>query len=706
MVVPLKTSRFVAISVFVVLICLIFVFSPLRAEAAASIYISPPSGTFAVGGTFNISVFVNTGGQSINAIKADMSFPPDKLQIISPSAGKSFVSVWVNQPSYSNADGNLTFEGGIPNPGINTDAGLISTITFRVKSTGMAAVKILDSSHVFLNDGRGTDILGQISDGIYYLTLPPPQGPIITSRTNPDQEKWYSEKLVSLEWTSPPDIQGYSYVLDQNPMGEPDGISEGINTRVVYDNVADGIHYFHIKALRWGAWGGVTDYAIKIDSSPPAAFKINLSPGSVTSNHRPIIDMRTTDVVSGIDHYELKIIALDPPAALLPQNSTPFFIEVQPPYSPELDNGRYDIIARAYDEASNYCMAEAALTIAPPIFELIGDKGLKIEGLFTLGWPYVGIIAAILLIGLAYFFWLVWKCRRQIEKILVQGIRKHPYLSRKLEELRKKQDEYGSSRPPRGNAGGAGIMTLLLVTACAGLFMLSNGVVRAAQTDAASNVSLTPPLVTLFPDNISNDEILYVGGRSDAPSAWVMIHLQDAETGAVTEQAARTDKTGAWFFAFPQFLEAGHYILWTQLKVGEDLSPPSSKVDLTVAPTAVQIGNNRLSYQGLYLVLFLLFLVAFSVLLICTLYHWYHFRRKRRKLNGILKDAEESIVRGFALLRRDIEDELNLIRRAKLKKELSAEEKLREEKLLKDLEDVNRYVGKEIWEVEKAQKRM
>ena len=39
-------------------------------------------------------------------------------------------------------------------------------------------------------------------------------------------------------------------------------------------------------------------------------------------------------------------------------------------------------------------------------------------------------------------------------------------------------------------------------------------------------------------------------------------------------------------------------------------------------------------------------------------------------------------------------------RKAKMSKELLAEERLREEKLLKDLDAVNSYIGKEVWEVE------
>jgi len=673
---------------------------PSMAQAAASLYVAPPSGTFTLGSTFTVSIYLNTGGQAINAVEANLSFPPDKLQVVSPTTGRSLIQIWVAQPSYSNLDGTLKFRGTIPTPGINTDAGLISTVTFRVKSVGTAALKILDSSRVLLNDGRGTDILGQTTDGIYYLALPPPQGPIVTSRTNPDQENWYNTKIVSFEWIAPPDIQGYSYVLDQDPGGEPDDISEGIKTRVVYSNLADGVYYFHIKALRQGDWGGNTDYIVRVDNTAPAAFKVNFSPSDRTSNHLPIIDFSTTDAASGIDHYELKIVALDAPTALLGQNSTPFFIEVSPPYSRTLDDGGYDVVIRAYDRGKNYYQAGGRLTITKPFLDIISGGGLSIGG-FILPWFYAGALAVVILVCLYYFGKWVWRRHCEIEEYIIHGILHHPSVAEKFKTLKEKQKEYGGS--PRGEAGGKSLLVILGLIAVGFSVFLSHPV-KAAQ-DSVSNVRLEPPVVTLFPKSISNDEILYIGGHAGAPQAQVLIYLQEIETGSTQNKIAVTDKDGAWFYSLPQFLDAGRYIAWTQLKVADEVSPPSSKLDLFVAPTAIQIGSLRLGYEDFYFILLLIFAIAFFGLLIFVIYHCYHFRKKSRRLGQAIRDAEDSIRRGFAVLRSDIEAEIDLVRRAKLKKELSAEEKLREEKLLKDFEAISRYINKEVWEINETSEK-
>jgi hypothetical protein len=70
-----------------------------------------------------------------------------------------------------------------------------------------------------------------------------------------------------------------------------------------------------------------------------------------------------------------------------------------------------------------------------------------------------------------------------------------------------------------------------------------------------------------------------------------------------------------------------------------------------------------------------------------------------------IHEAEESIRRGFAVLRRDVQAELAVVGKIKLTKELSQEEKQRESELLRDLDWVERMIGKEVWDVEQREVR-
>ena len=106
---------------------------------ASTLSLSPSAGTFSVGSTFNVSVLLDTKGKSINALQVFLTFPSDKLQVVSPSTGQSIVGVWTAPPKYNNTLGTVSLEGGIPG-GIVTSSGVLTTVTFRVKSVGEGIV--------------------------------------------------------------------------------------------------------------------------------------------------------------------------------------------------------------------------------------------------------------------------------------------------------------------------------------------------------------------------------------------------------------------------------------------------------------------------------------------------------------------------------------------------------------------------------------
>jgi Cohesin domain len=134
-------------------------------SSASTLSISPAAGSFSVGSTFNVSLLLDTKGKSINALQAFISFPADKLQVVSPSVGQSIIGVWTVSPKFNNNTGTLDLRGGIPG-GIVASSGVLTNITFRVKSVGEAIIKYTDGSRVFLDDGFGTKTMKQ------FLVLP------------------------------------------------------------------------------------------------------------------------------------------------------------------------------------------------------------------------------------------------------------------------------------------------------------------------------------------------------------------------------------------------------------------------------------------------------------------------------------------------------------------------------------------------------
>lgn len=423
---------------------------PKAASAAnASLYFSPQSGTFSVGSTFDVSVFLNTEGNHINAVQVDLKFPPELLQVTSPAAGSSFISIWADQPYYSNQEGIVSFKGGVPSPGINTSSGLVSTITFRVKAQGKAALLFLDSSQVLLADAKGTNILTTATRAEYILTIPPPEGPQVFSSTHPCLTCWYKDNNPQFFWEKDEGVTDFSYSFDQDVRGVPDNISEGPLTSTAFSDVSDGIWYFHLRAKQENIWGGVSHYPVQIDTILPEEFKINIEKIGSISSPTFFAYFSSRDQFSGIDYYEISIADISDPKA----TANPFFIEADSPYRIPFDSaGKYAILVRAHDKAGNFRESKSSLSIVGSLISYT-ENGIKIKNLFF-PWWFIYILIFLIIIGLGFgvYYFLLRKrnLARRLQKEVaeaekeiadVRELEERIKETRLLEEEAKKQKE-------------------------------------------------------------------------------------------------------------------------------------------------------------------------------------------------------------------------------------------------------------------------
>lgn len=142
--------KFLCIFVF----CFAVLRVPLVANAAI-LYLSPETGIYHQGDTFIVEVRLDTQGEYVNAIEADLNFPSDILEVQDLNQGNSILNLWVKNPEFSN--NNISFIGGTPG-GYNGPDGLIGKIIFKVKSaeTNNAQIVFENTSRVLINDGKGT----------------------------------------------------------------------------------------------------------------------------------------------------------------------------------------------------------------------------------------------------------------------------------------------------------------------------------------------------------------------------------------------------------------------------------------------------------------------------------------------------------------------------------------------------------------------
>ncbi len=424
----------------------VFLSRPTAAAAAgASLKLSPSSGTYEVGSLVDISMMVDTGGESINAVAATLRFPADKLQVVNPAASTSFISIWVNAPTYSNTDGTVSFQGGLPNPGIKTSAGVISTISFRVKVPGTATLKFDPNASILRNDGQGTNILTSTSSADLTLKVPPPAGPVVSSPTHSDQNAWYNNGQVQFTWEAIDGAVGYSYVFDQSPKTIPNETINSALHAVSVKAANDGIWFFHIRS-KTDSWGGVTTFPVQIDTTAPATFGPVIDQDPLTTEDSGIVRFATTDAASGIDHYEVKTVAQS--GGSTAQNT--LFVEASSPFSlPKLSAGTYTVIVRAIDRAGNAYDGTRSVQVVSggvPFYSrvpFLRDPAVANAVLIVLGVITTTLLSSLLLrrVRLRATF------HHDLEMLEHDAQKKAAVLQRELDELRRAQQMFPA--PPQ-----------------------------------------------------------------------------------------------------------------------------------------------------------------------------------------------------------------------------------------------------------------
>jgi hypothetical protein len=396
-----KSSRNAALAIIAIAA---FLSSPLAIHAA-SLSFSPSVSDLSVGNILSIKALVSTDGKSVNNSDAVIRFPADLLEVISVTKGSSVFPLWVEEPSFSNVEGSVSFNGGIPNPGFVGQGKEIVSIAFRAKKQGDATLLFSDSA-VRANDGLGTDILSSTQSASIRITgqaqsdVPSsaavsdsvPKKPVVTSSTHPLQDSWYSGPLATFGWSVPVGVMAVQTLLSVSPTAVPTITYDSSVSQRTVANLDDGILYFHIRYMNSAGWGPVARYKIQIDSTAPEKLSASISP----VDGRDVLSLAASDSQSGISHYSVAI------------DGTSFRVEpsdiVAGAYTlPALEKGSHVAVVAAYDKAGNHAekqlsflssgLVDPVITASPSV--LTRGEALTVKGKTPYPYADVDVLIAV-----------------------------------------------------------------------------------------------------------------------------------------------------------------------------------------------------------------------------------------------------------------------------------------------------------------------
>jgi hypothetical protein len=305
--------------VVAILVCAFF--AVYGSANAAVLQLTTNTSATTVGSDVTLSVILDSEGLAVNNSEAVIKFPADLFDVVSVNKINSIFTLWVEDPSFSNVTGTITYDGGLPTPGFIGSRGSILNIILRAKKVGQAEFSF-ESAAVRANDGLGTDLLRSSpsklvliskKDDVYVepSVVQEPQSTSIlkiTSLTHPDQDVWYKDNNPKFEWKIPAGAGAMQTSIDVNSARLPNVTYDPPISEKLVKDVADGVFYFKARYNKDGVWSQAATYIIRIDKTAPQKKNVDFYYDEETKALNISADIK--DETSGLDHYEIYINGL------------------------------------------------------------------------------------------------------------------------------------------------------------------------------------------------------------------------------------------------------------------------------------------------------------------------------------------------------------------------------------------------------------
>lgn len=403
----------------------------VSAAQAATISFMSGITNASIGDTIDVSVRIDSAGQTVNAAQGTIEYPSSILQVVSVDHSNSIFNIWAQEPTINTSTGQISFLGGSTNSYSGTSLYVLD-VTFMARGSGLAALDFVNAG-VTAGDGTGANILSSSTAISFRVggtsaspvvvsstalgatstqgTVPPPivqqapptptqikrpavpttmvpAAPVLSVGLYPDQTAWYNTiGNFLVQWQLPVDVTDVASAVNQNPQFDP-AVSEGLFGSKTFGAVGEGIWYLHVRFKNSVGWGPTANYRIAIDTTPPFPFAATVKGGTTTEVSAPTVQFSTKDQPSGVAFYQI----LADGNIVGTTTDTSFVL-------PSLSFGSHPVVVQAVDYAGNITESRLSVTVAQPPFFIVG--GVKItEEIFF------GTIIAVIILGILVGWWI------------------------------------------------------------------------------------------------------------------------------------------------------------------------------------------------------------------------------------------------------------------------------------------------------------
>ncbi|MCX6793456.1 MAG: hypothetical protein NTY12_05590 [Candidatus Falkowbacteria bacterium] len=300
----------------------------------------PDGGVFDRRYTQRISAVVDTGNESVNAIRLSISYNPSQIKVQSVDMDRSICGHFILSEHNSEV-GKIKMECIIPNPGFTGNNAVVADLFVKaLEDTTTTTIKFLSDTEVLANDGLGTSVLRLANDSTlrFENSGNRQQNKELTvfSPSHPNAERWYSNGRVDISWE--PRYSGIVTAADNSCVVSPASLPP------LHKNVPrDGIYRFIVSAKDASGLDNLGEVTVRVDTTPPDKVELKASETKVKPGGMVRFQASGHDALSGLQRvFYIKV------------NDEIFFPIGSEIYIPFPQSGKYNVTLRAYDKAGNY----------------------------------------------------------------------------------------------------------------------------------------------------------------------------------------------------------------------------------------------------------------------------------------------------------------------------------------------------------------
>lgn len=269
--------------------------------SAATLLVVPERERIEVGESTVLKVGLDSEGQAINVIDVRLTIP-EGIEGVRVETSNSPVQFWLQAPRIDPSGKIVVAIGGVAGGGL-TERVILFTLFVRPRVPGIFEIVPDASSRVYLADGQGAELTANRRGAKLTVLGTIDKAVPMRSSTHPDENQWYQTRDAEVLWQQYPD-RVYSFSVDRDPAGVPDGEPDEVKLPLRLQNLADGMHFVHLRegTLTTAGlnWSEPAHFRLMIDGTPPEPFEPIILEEQNVFSVKPVVAYETTDKMSGL----------------------------------------------------------------------------------------------------------------------------------------------------------------------------------------------------------------------------------------------------------------------------------------------------------------------------------------------------------------------------------------------------------------------